>query len=67
MTDASQYLTSDATGGLSVAIVQMNSGADKAQNIATALDLIDRAAATGARLVALPESLALSRSRRGQS
>jgi deaminated glutathione amidase len=55
MTDASQYLTVGATGALSVAIVQMNSGADKAQNIATALDLIDRAAATGARLVALPE------------
>jgi len=41
--------------GLDVAIVQMNSRDDKRDNIATALDLIDRAAATGARLVALPE------------
>jgi predicted amidohydrolase len=41
--------------GLDVAIVQMNSRDDKRDNIATALDLIDRAAATGTRLVALPE------------
>jgi predicted amidohydrolase len=41
--------------GLNVAIVQMNSQEDKGANIAAALDLIDRAAATGARLVALPE------------
>lgn len=41
--------------GLAVAIVQMNSRDDKGDNIAIALDLIDRAAATGARLVALPE------------
>ena len=41
--------------GLNVAIIQMNSQDDKRANIATALDLIDRAAATGARLVALPE------------
>jgi deaminated glutathione amidase len=41
--------------GLDVAIIQMNSQDDKRANIATALDLIDRAAATGARLVALPE------------
>ena len=41
--------------GLNVAIVQMNSRDDKRDNIATALELIDRAAATGARLVALPE------------
>jgi predicted amidohydrolase len=33
----------------------MNSQEDKGANIAAALDLIDRAAATGARLVALPE------------
>lgn len=38
-----------------VAAVQMNSRDDKAENVATALELIDRAAATGARLVALPE------------
>ena len=41
--------------GLNVAIIQMNSQDDKSANIAAALDLIDRAAATGARLVALPE------------
>jgi deaminated glutathione amidase len=41
--------------GLNLAIIQMNSQDDKHANIATALDLIDRAAATGARLVTLPE------------
>jgi len=46
---------SGAAAGLNVAIIQMNSQADKHANIAAALDLIDRAAATGARLVALPE------------
>jgi predicted amidohydrolase len=46
---------SGATAGLNVAIIQMNSQDDKHANIAAALDLIDRAAATGARLVALPE------------
>jgi deaminated glutathione amidase len=40
---------------ISVAIVQMNSGDDKDQNIADALAGIDRAAGTGARLVVLPE------------
>jgi len=40
---------------LSVALVQMNSGDDKDQNVRDALDGIDRAAATGASLVALPE------------
>jgi predicted amidohydrolase len=40
---------------LRVAAVQMNSRDDKAFNIQTALALIDRAAGTGARLVALPE------------
>ena len=40
---------------LRVAAIQMNSGADKAANIETALALIDRAAAAGARLIALPE------------
>ena len=44
-----------AAEGLNVAIIQMNSQDDKSANIATALDLIDRAAAAGARLVALPE------------
>ena len=38
-----------------VAALQMNSSADKERNVATALELIDRAAASGARLVALPE------------
>ncbi len=40
---------------LRVAAVQMNSRDDKAANLETALGLIDRAAAAGARLVALPE------------
>jgi predicted amidohydrolase len=40
---------------LDVAVLQMNSGANKAENVATALGLIDRAAARGARLVVLPE------------
>lgn len=38
-----------------IAAVQMNSRGDKTENIRTALELIDRAAASGARLVALPE------------
>jgi len=38
-----------------VAAVQLNSRGDKAENIRTALELIDRAAAGGARLIALPE------------
>lgn len=40
---------------LNVAVLQMNSGADKNANIESALDLIDRAAAAGARLAVLPE------------
>jgi len=40
---------------LSVALVQTNSGDDKDANIAEAIAGIDRAAATGARLVTLPE------------
>ncbi|MGB3306983.1 MAG: carbon-nitrogen hydrolase family protein [Thermomicrobiales bacterium] len=40
---------------LSVALVQMNSGADKGANIDTALAAIDEAASGGARLVTLPE------------
>ncbi len=46
---------SDRPSALDVAVVQMNSGDDKRANIAAALAGIDRAAATGARLVALPE------------
>ena len=38
-----------------VAVLQMNSGSDKDANIEQALDLIDRAAARGARLAVLPE------------
>ncbi|MDQ3513735.1 MAG: carbon-nitrogen hydrolase family protein [Chloroflexota bacterium] len=46
----------DASAGtLRVAAVQMNSGTDVTENVETALALIDRAAADGARLVALPE------------
>jgi predicted amidohydrolase len=40
---------------LRIAAIQMNSRDDKAANIQTALELIDRAAVSGARLVALPE------------
>ena len=40
---------------LNVAVLQMNSGTDKEANIASALELIDRAANSGARLVVLPE------------
>jgi predicted amidohydrolase len=40
---------------LNVSVIQMNSGADKNENIASALDLIDQAAGSGARLVILPE------------
>jgi predicted amidohydrolase len=46
---------SGAFDALRVAMLQMNSGDDKAANIASALDLIDRAAGSGARVVALPE------------
>jgi len=44
-----------ASRSLSVALVQMNSGDDKDANIAEALAGIDRAAASGARFVSLPE------------
>lgn len=40
---------------LSVALVQMNSGADKGANIEAALAAIDEAASGGARLITLPE------------
>ncbi len=45
----------NGSGVVNVAVAQMNSGANKDANIASALNLIDRAAASGARLVALPE------------
>lgn len=50
-------MRSDGVSGeaLRVAAVQMNSRDEKAANIETALALIDRAAGTGARLIALPE------------
>ncbi|CAN5795398.1 carbon-nitrogen hydrolase family protein [soil metagenome] len=44
-----------AASQLRVAAIQMNSRDDKPANIETALNLIDQAAAGGARLVALPE------------
>lgn len=43
---------------ISVAAVQMQSGDDKAANVARALELIERAAEGGARIVALPEFFA---------
>jgi predicted amidohydrolase len=45
----------DRLATLNVAVVQMNSGDDKQANINAALEGINRAAETGARLVALPE------------
>ncbi|MCA9879642.1 MAG: carbon-nitrogen hydrolase family protein [Thermomicrobiales bacterium] len=45
----------ESAAPLNVAVLQMNSGTDKAANITEALALIDRAAAQGARLVVLPE------------
>lgn len=47
--------TSKPEATLTVALVQMNSGDDRAANIREALAGIDRAADTGARLVVLPE------------
>jgi predicted amidohydrolase len=43
------------TNAFDVAVLQMNSGEDKAKNVETALRLIDEAASTGAHLVVLPE------------
>ena len=48
-------IDSTSAASLNVAVLQMNSGSDKNTNVETALDLIDRAAASGARLVVLPE------------
>lgn len=48
-------IDSTSAASLNVAVLQMNSGSDKNANVETALDLIDRAAASGARLVVLPE------------
>jgi predicted amidohydrolase len=42
---------------LRVALVQTDAGSDVERNVATAVELADRAAAQGARLVALPEYL----------
>jgi predicted amidohydrolase len=42
---------------LRVALVQLDAGGDPERNVATAAELADRAAAAGARLVALPEYL----------
>ena len=44
-----------SSNAFDIAVLQMNSGEDKAANVETALRLIDNAAATGARLVMLPE------------
>ncbi len=50
------YIPTGSDGDLlNIAAIQMNSRDDKQRNIQTALELIDRAAAGGARLVALPE------------
>jgi predicted amidohydrolase len=39
-----------------IACLQLNTGEDKAANVAQALELVERAAAAGARLIALPET-----------
>jgi len=54
MTDPDQAARIESTT-LSVALVQINSGDSKEQNVSDALAGIDRAAATGAHLVTLPE------------
>lgn len=43
------------SASFSIAALQMHSGEDKSANVETALRLIDQAAATGARMVVLPE------------
>lgn len=45
----------DGSTAIRAAVVQMNSGEDVARNLRVALDLVDRAAERGARLVVLPE------------
>lgn len=50
-----ETLSEAGAARLNVAVLQMNSGADKDANIASALSLIDQAAGAGARLVVLPE------------
>lgn len=44
-----------ASTAFDIAVLQMNSGEDKAKNVETALRLIDQGAETGARMVVLPE------------
>jgi predicted amidohydrolase len=52
---AGDPFASQSLNEIDVAVVQMNSGADKEENLAAALGLIDLAARRGARLVVLPE------------
>ena len=54
-----------AAGALRVACVQMNTCADVAANVRTALELVEVAADLGARLVALPETWAFKGRRDG--
>jgi predicted amidohydrolase len=49
------FPTGSGSDLLQVAIAQFNARDNKELNIETALEMIDRAAATGARLVVLPE------------
>lgn len=44
-----------SSNAFDIAVLQMNSGEDKATNVETALRLIDQGAETGARMVVLPE------------
>ena len=53
LTSSNGHVKEDRT--LAVAVVQLNSGTDREQNIASALAGVDQAARAGARLVILPE------------
>src|SRR2546423_9773553 len=54
------------TDELRVGVVQMSSQDDVAKNLARAVDLVDRAAAEGAKLVVLPENFAYMGSEEGK-
>ena len=49
------HLNRNEPDSLNIAVLQMNSKADRGENITAALALIDQAAATGTRVVTLPE------------
>ena len=49
-------MSAPASSTLRVACVQLNSAGDRDENVATAVRLVEEAAASGARLVAMPET-----------